>query len=160
MQLNSVSGDAVKMSQQRPNRVSKPRQSAVIPLRRTTQGVQVCLIRRKDSVTWGIPKGFIDPGDTREQAALKEAGEEAGLDGQLIGECIGTYDYEKRGANFIVAVYLMDVLEERSTWREMRFRERRWGSLEEAALLLTGHPVRPLLDRVRGHLAMSKNSAD
>jgi 8-oxo-dGTP pyrophosphatase MutT (NUDIX family) len=160
MKLNSVSGDAVNMSQQRSNRVSKPRQSAVIPLRRTTQGVQVCLIRRKGSVTWGIPKGFIDPGDTREQAALKEACEEAGLDGQLIGECIGTYDYEKRGANFTVAVYLMDVLEERSTWLEMRFRERRWGSLEEAALLLTGHPVRPLLDRVRGHLAMSKNSAD
>ena len=129
-----------------------PRQVAVIAVRRG-QRVEVCLIRRKDSQRWGIPKGFIDPGDSPEQAALNEALEEAGLCGQIVGSVIGLYDYEKRGAPFTVAVFLMEVLEEREIWREMRFRERSWFLLDEAALLLASHPVRPLWDRVRESLA-------
>jgi ADP-ribose pyrophosphatase YjhB (NUDIX family) len=47
----------------------RPRQVAVIAVRRN--GVpELCLIRRKDSDKWGIPKGFIDPGDSPEEAAL------------------------------------------------------------------------------------------
>ena len=130
-----------------------PQQAGVIAVCRTRQGVRVCLIRRKDSGTWSIPKGFIDPGDTPEHAALSEAWEEAGLGGRVIGGSLGTYDYEKRGTFLTVAVYLMQVLEEESTWSEMRFRERRWSSLEEADVLLASHPVRPLLGRVTSLLA-------
>lgn len=114
--------------------------------------LEVCLIRRKDSRTWGIPKGFIDPGDSPEQAALTEAVEEAGLTGQILGSVVGTYDYEKRGAPFTVALFLMEVLEEQKDWREMRFRERCWFTLEESALLLTAHPVWPLWDRIKERL--------
>jgi len=125
------------------------RQAAVIPLRRTSgSGVQVCLIRRKDSSKWGIPKGFIDRGDTPEQAALTEAYEEAGLSGQLMGESIGTYKYKKWGMSLTVAVFLMEVLEEESSWEEMGVRERRWLPIEEARALLEDHRVRPLLDRL------------
>ena len=106
----------------------------------------MCLIRRKGSSKWGIPKGFIDRGDTPEQAALNEAFEEAGLSGHLIGDSIGTYEYEKAGRPLTVAVFLMAVLEEQSAWQEMSFRERRWLSVEEASSLLEGHRVWPLLD--------------
>lgn len=136
------------MSEPMPNRGTIPRQSAVIPIRRSSQGVQICLIRRKGSTAWGIPKGFIDPGDTHEQAALNEAYEEAGISGQLLGETIGMYEYKKYGASLTVAVFLMEVLQEEAAWREMRFRERRWCSLEEARALLDNHPVRSLLERV------------
>ena len=129
-----------------------PRQVAVIAFR-SSHVLEVCLIRRKDSGTWGIPKGFIDPGDSPEQAALKEAAEEAGLRGQILSNVVGTYDYAKRGAPFTVALFLMEVLEELKDWQEMRFRERRWFPLEEGALLLTGHPVWPLWDRVKERLA-------
>lgn len=149
--------DAFDMSQQQARVESTQRQVAVIAVRRGSEAVEVCLIRRKDSPTWGIPKGFIDPGDSAEQAALNEAVEEAGLKGQIMGDVIGAYDYEKGGAPFTVAVYLMDVIEEQTNWREMRFRERRWFSLEEAALLLTSHPVRPLWDRIRERLAPGVN---
>ena len=107
----------------------------------------MCLIRRRRSQTWGIPKGFIDPGDSPEEAALNEAGEEAGLRGHIIGSVIGVYDYEKRGAPLTVAVYVMDVTEQKKVWQEMMFRERRWFALQEAALLLASHPVRPLWGR-------------
>jgi 8-oxo-dGTP pyrophosphatase MutT (NUDIX family) len=127
---------------------TSPRQVAAIPLRTSDSRTQVCIIRRKGSGKWGIPKGFIDSGDTREQAALTEAYEEAGLAGEIVGKSIGTYDYKKGSVTLTVAVFLMEVLEEHPTWPEMSFRERRWCSVERARSLLKNHRVRPLLDRI------------
>jgi 8-oxo-dGTP pyrophosphatase MutT (NUDIX family) len=129
-----------------------PKQVAVIPYRRVGDDLTVCLIRRKHAESWGIPKGFIDPGDTPEEAALTEAFEEAGLLGELTGAAIGSYDYTKRGVPFTVAVYLMQVLEDQEEWQEMRFRDRAWYSMNEAARRLADHPVWPLWDRAKARL--------
>jgi ADP-ribose pyrophosphatase YjhB (NUDIX family) len=128
---------------------TSPRQVAAIPVRTSTSRAKVCVIRRKSSRKWGIPKGFIDPGHSRERAALTEAYEEAGLSGEIIGKSIGTYDYQKGSLTLTVAVFLMQVSEEHATWPEMGFRERRWCSLTEARSLLKHHKVRPLLERIR-----------
>jgi len=137
---------------------SLPQQAAAIPFRRIGETVQVCLIRRKDSEAWGIPKGLVDPGDRRDQTALNETWEEAGLRGRLIGDSIGTYRYEKWGMTFTVAVYLVEVLEQEDRWQEASFRERRWISFAEAVSLLSGHPVRPLLDCATHILAASPDT--
>jgi 8-oxo-dGTP pyrophosphatase MutT (NUDIX family) len=110
--------------------------------------VEVCLIRRRDRGAWGIPKGFIDPGESRGEAALKEAWEEAGIRGQLVGEAIGTYEYAKFGTRLTVAVYVMSVVEELAEWPEMRLRHRKWVPLGEVPSVLARHPVRSLLDHV------------
>jgi phosphohistidine phosphatase len=124
-------------------------QAAAIAVRRKNGVFEVCLIRRKGSDGWGIPKGSVDPGDTLEETALKEAWEEAGISGRLIGEAIGSYEYEKWSATLEVAVYLMEVLKQQAAWQESSFRERRWTSFEDAASLLLGHPARDFLDRAR-----------
>jgi 8-oxo-dGTP pyrophosphatase MutT (NUDIX family) len=129
-----------------------PRQVAVIAVRKSDGDVEVCLIRRKDTKTWGIPKGFIDRGDSPEQAALTEAVEEAGLRGEIVGEAVGVYDYEKRDEALTVAVYLMKVAKEQKEWLEMKFRERKWFSLDEAAEVLPNHPVWPLWGRITDRL--------
>ena len=121
----------------------------MIALRRAGGDVEICLIRRKESRRWGIPKGMVERGDTLEETALNEAWEEAGLKGRLIGESIGTYEYEKWDLHLVVAVYVMDVLEELADWEEAHFRERTWISLGEAAAMLADHPALPLLKRVR-----------
>jgi 8-oxo-dGTP pyrophosphatase MutT (NUDIX family) len=131
-----------------------PKQVAVIAVRRGP-GLEICLIRRKDASEWAIPKGFIDPGDTPEQAALTEAVEEAGLLGQITGAAVGLYEYVKFGSPLTVAVFVMDVIHEQDTWREMRFRERRWFSLDAAASELSQHPVGPLWSRIRESLEAS-----
>jgi 8-oxo-dGTP pyrophosphatase MutT (NUDIX family) len=125
------------------------RQVAVVAIRRGHDGVDVCLIRRKGSKKWAIPKGFIDRGDTPEQAALNEALEEAGIKGELLDGAVGTYEYEKWSAPLTVAVYVMVVVEEQADWMEMTFRERSWRSVDEAAVLLAHHPVLSLWERVR-----------
>lgn len=126
-----------------------PQQAAAIPVRRKSNAIEVCLIRRKGSASWGIPKGSVDPGDTHETTALKEAWEEAGISGRLIGASLGTYEYAKWNTTFEVVVYLMEVLEQHPTWQEARFRERRWTSFGEAAALLAAHPARIFLDRAK-----------
>ena len=128
------------------------RQVAVIAVRRRSRRLEVCLIRRKDSKKWRIPKGFIDPGDSPEQAALTEAVEEAGLKGRIIGSRVGTYEYDKWGARLRVAVYLMSVVKEQEKWREMHIRNRRWYSLKKAGALLDDHPVAPLWEQVKERL--------
>jgi ADP-ribose pyrophosphatase YjhB (NUDIX family) len=128
-------------------------QAAVIPVRWHDGAAQVCLIRRKSSSKWGIPKGFIEDGAGWSEAALVEAHEEAGLDGRMVTGVIGTYDYDKGALTLTVAVGVMAVVKERSTWPEMRWRERRWCSVEEAGALLKGRPVWRVYDRLRPELS-------
>ncbi len=129
-----------------------PQQAAAIPVRRKRDAIEVCLIRRKGSASWGIPKGSVDPGDTHETTALKEAWEEAGISGRLIGASLGTYEYAKWHTTFEVVVYLMEVLEQHPTWQEAGFRERRWTSFGEATALLAAHPARTFLGRAQNIL--------
>jgi phosphohistidine phosphatase len=130
-----------------------PEQAGAIAIRRIGETFEVCLIRKKESRAWGIPKGLVDPGDTHEETALSEALEEAGLEGRLLGDAIGTYQYEKWYTTFVVAVYVMEVLEQHAKWQEADIRERKWTSFDEAARLLVDHPVRPLLDKAKSVVA-------
>jgi 8-oxo-dGTP pyrophosphatase MutT (NUDIX family) len=129
-----------------------PEQAAAFPVRRLARELQVCLIRRKTALSWGIPKGLVDPGDTHEDTALNEAWEEAGISGRLVGTSVGTYRYKKWGTKLTVAVYVMEVLHQESRWEESAIRERLWTSFAEATELLAGHPVAPLLNRVKAVL--------
>jgi 8-oxo-dGTP pyrophosphatase MutT (NUDIX family) len=128
------------------------KQAGVIPFRGTGKKLEICLIRRKGSKKWGIPKGFIESGDTSKDAALKEALEEAGLKGRLVGDPVGRYEYRKWGTLLDVTVYLMEVKEEDDDWNEADVRERAWTSLKDAAEKLEQHPVQPLIDHARERL--------
>lgn len=135
-----------------------PQQAAAIAVRWKRDDLEVCLIRKMGSKNWGVPKGLVDPGDTHEETALKEAWEEAGISGRLIGKSLGTYQYDKWEATFEVTLYLMEVLEQHARWQEAGYRERRWTSFTEAASLLSEHPVHPFLDRARNLAAGSIGS--
>lgn len=131
-------------------------QAGVIPFRRKKGAIEVCLIRNKGRRKWKIPKGFVDPGDTPEETALKEAWEEAGLKGRLAGAAIGSYEYDKWGLTLTVRVFLMEVSDEEDEWQESRFRERCWEAVGTAFAMLKKHPVKSLLDSAATKLERRK----
>ncbi|GBE00842.1 bifunctional NMN adenylyltransferase/Nudix hydrolase [bacterium BMS3Bbin06] len=66
------------------------------------------LIRRKNPPSgWALPGGFVDYGESLEEAAVREAGEETGLDVELIRQ-FHTYSDPGRDPRFhtITTVYL------------------------------------------------------
>lgn len=113
-------------------------QASVIPFRWRDGELEFCLITSIRARKWGFPKGIIDPGETAIEAALKEAWEEAGLRGQVVGEALGRYQYEKWGQTLDVEVFLMRVESAAEDWLEAQQRERRWADVEEAKQLLVG----------------------
>jgi phosphohistidine phosphatase len=55
------------------------RQSGVIPVRKTDEGVEVLLVRSRSGRRWVIPKGIVEPCLSPAASAPKEAEEEAGV---------------------------------------------------------------------------------
>lgn len=129
---------------------SKPQdpveQACAIPYRRRGGQLEFCLITSSNG-RWGFPKGFIDPGETLAQAALKEAFEEAGLHGRIKGKPVGSYPLEKSDEDIPVTVVLMKVSRCDEHWQEEGKRERQWVSADDAASLIALPEQRELLAR-------------
>ena len=121
-------------------------QAAAIPYRFRDGQPEFCLITSIRKGTWGFPKGIIDPGETAEETALKEAEEEAGLHGRIIGEPLGEYQYGKWNTTLSVTVYLMEVTVADDDWEEAELRSRTWCRAEEARATIYRNELRELLD--------------
>ncbi|MBN1854322.1 MAG: NUDIX hydrolase [Pirellulales bacterium] len=111
-------------------------QACAIPMRCRSGQTEVCLITSISHGHWGFPKGIIDPGETAAETAYKEADEEAGLKGSILGEPLGKYQYSKWDTTLSVTVYLMAVTHTAPAWDEADLRERRWATPQEALDLL------------------------
>jgi 8-oxo-dGTP pyrophosphatase MutT (NUDIX family) len=96
---------------------------------------------------------MIERGASPEDTALQEAWEEAGLRGRIVGESLGSYEYEKAGVLLTVAVYLMEVEIAAKQWEEQELRRRRWVSAPAATRILETHPARALVEKACKRLA-------
>jgi 8-oxo-dGTP pyrophosphatase MutT (NUDIX family) len=108
------------------------RQSAALPYRRCADGVEVLLITSRKGKRWLIPKGIIEPEMTPSASAAKEAEEEAGVEGEVWTESLGSYAYRKWGGVCTVEVFPMEVTVELQTWPEATVRQRAWIPIEAA----------------------------
>ena len=122
-------------------------QAAAVPYRSSRGGLEVCLITTLSSGKWSIPKGFIDQGDSPRETAGREAEEEAGVHGRVVGDPVGYYDIAKYGGTYTVAVYLLEVEQVDDEWDEQAVRQRQWTSPKVAAQLLGGRRVSPVFDQ-------------
>lgn len=62
---------------------------------RSTEGARGALIGRFDrggKLRWSLPKGHIEPGETLEDAAVREVAEETGITGRIIAR-LGVIDF-------------------------------------------------------------------
>jgi 8-oxo-dGTP pyrophosphatase MutT (NUDIX family) len=72
---------------------------------RAAGGLEFLLVRTRTGVHWTFPKGGREPGETLAEAAAREAIEEAGAAGRIVGEALAQYRY--RGD--VVSAFLLVV---------------------------------------------------
>lgn len=126
-------------------------QACAVPFRGNVEGIEFCLIT-SSAGRWKFPKGYVEPGETLVEAALKEALEEAGLHGQVVGDPIGFYEITKQGRPKNVIALLMEVFRADAVWEEDDVRQRRWVSADEAHDLVSEPEIHELLEAARARL--------
>jgi 8-oxo-dGTP pyrophosphatase MutT (NUDIX family) len=115
----------------------------IVPTRRAADGSKVL----------ALPKGHVDPGETPEQAALREVREEAGVEGKLVGP-LGEvrYWYQRGGRRVpkLVSFFLVDYVAGDVADHDDEVEEARWMPLDEAARSLTYKGEREMVQRAVG----------
>jgi 8-oxo-dGTP diphosphatase len=105
---------------------------------------KVALVHRPRYDDWTLPKGKLGRGESFEEAALREVGEETGLRPRLVRELPAT-NYEVSGRPKIVRYWLMDVEHEGPFVPNDETDQLRWVAPDEALRLLTYDRDRELL---------------
>ncbi len=98
---------------------------------------RVALVHRPRYDDWSLPKGKLDPGESFEQAALREVEEETGLRARLIRELPSIRYSDNKGRPKVVRYWLMEVAEDPGFQPNDEVDELRWLEPEAALGLLS-----------------------
>ena len=130
--------DQVFLRIQAPNAA---RQIGALPYTVIDGRIVFLLVTSRRSGRWIVPKGSIVTGETPWRSAELEALEEAGVEGIVDPEPIGTYRTIKKSGltRHVVEVdlYALCVIKQHNTWLEQGKRHRHWVLLREAKRLLS-----------------------
>jgi 8-oxo-dGTP diphosphatase len=99
-------------------------------------GVEVVLVHRPRYDDWSLPKGKVDPGETDEQAALREVREEASIVARMGPELPTTTYLDRSGKHKRVRYWAMTV-DGGDPAGDNEVDEARWVPLNEARTRLT-----------------------
>jgi 8-oxo-dGTP diphosphatase len=105
---------------------------------------EIALVHRPRYDDWTLPKGKLDPGESFEQAAVREVEEETGVRAELVRELPAT-TYEVNGRPKLVRYWLMEVADERPFAANDETDELRWVPVDEALRLLSYERDRELV---------------
>lgn len=106
--------------------------------------------RERDGVTWTLPKGTPNLGESTEETALREVAEETGLDVRIIRRFDSIeYRFVQRGTRIhkTVHYFLMESTGGDLEGHDHEFDEVRWVPFDEAESLLTFETERALVAR-------------
>ncbi len=135
-------------------------------MRRPDTGQEVCLV--SDGRYWGFPKGMIEPGETPEQAALREISEETGISrGALtLGAALPSseYVYRRRDSRALIFKRVHYFLVEAPADTVLRpdpaeIAEAAWLGFDEARSRLSFKNTIAILDAARDALGGGRREA-
>jgi 8-oxo-dGTP pyrophosphatase MutT (NUDIX family) len=139
----SAGGVVVSFQRERP--------SLVVGMRR----------RARDAVTWTLPKGTPDPGETVEQTAVREVGEETGLEVRIVQALPSIeYDFVQDGTRIhkTVHYFLMEPIGGDLGRHDHEFERVRWVPFDEAGELLSFQTERDLVATALERLSVPGNT--
>jgi 8-oxo-dGTP pyrophosphatase MutT (NUDIX family) len=122
---------------------------------RTANGTtEIAVIRSNREGRWQLPKGIVDPGETEQEAALREVREEAGIDCEILEkvECIDYWYVDRWGPEPVrvhkyVHFFLMKFIRGDIADHDHEVDEVRWISQENAAELLAFPAERSVVEK-------------
>jgi len=121
----------------------------VVSFQRERPALVVGMRRRaRDAVTWTLPKGTPDPGETVEQTALREVAEETGLEVRIVAPLPSIeYDFVQDGTRIhkTVHYFLMEPIGGDLARHDHEFERVRWVPFAEAGELLSFPTERELV---------------
>ena len=128
------------------------RQSGVIPFSIVGSVPAFLLVTSRRSGRWIFPKGKLAEGLQPWESAAREAREEAGVEGEVSAEPVGSYrSWKMRGIRrtvIEVEMYPLRVERQLEKWREKGERYRHWVTLPEARRLVSQKPLVELIEIV------------
>ncbi|HMD56854.1 MAG TPA: NUDIX hydrolase [Solirubrobacteraceae bacterium] len=117
----------------------------IVPTRRAADGSRVL----------ALPKGHVDPGETRVQAARREVREETGVDAEPVCELGETRYWYRRGGRTIgkaVQFFLFEYLGGDTADHDEEVEEVRWIPLEAARSALSHEAEREMIELAMAYL--------
>ena len=111
---------------------------------------QVLLTKHSQNHHWSFPKGLIDPGQTPEQAALREVKEEGGVEAEIldkVGYSKYVYTYKDEKIFKVVTYFLMKYLSGDPTDHDWEMEEAGWYEQDAALKQLTFSQDKTLLKK-------------
>jgi 8-oxo-dGTP diphosphatase len=101
------------------------------------RGGEVALVHRQRYDDWTLPKGKLEPGESSDEAALREVEEETGLRCRLVRELAPVRYRDNKDRPKVVRYWLMEVVSDPGFPPNDEVDELRWVPSEQALELLT-----------------------
>ena len=107
---------------------------------------RVAVVHRPKYDDWSLPKGKLDPGESWEDAAVREVEEETGVRARIVAELAPAHYRDRKGRPKTVRWYRMDVVDAGPFEPDAEVDELRWLAPEEALALVSYDHDRALLE--------------